>query len=110
MTKGDNRMHPHALFSRARRHGWEIEADRSSSEIVVTLRRDVWRLEVVFSGRAPRYATITGPGFSEGPSVNLRAINGLVRCDPGRIGVVAEAAVAGRAPAREEVGHTGTEP
>lgn len=100
-------MHPHALFSRARRHGWDVETTPRPSGTLVTLWRGAWRLEVAFAGQAPRHATITGPGPVTSTPVNLRAINKLVRCEPGRIRVVAAAAAAGSPPARQRATQAG---
>ncbi|WP_157548391.1 hypothetical protein [Nonomuraea candida] len=88
-------MHPHALSSRARRHGWNIQSTRPPTGLLLTLCRDAWRLEVTFADRAPQQATISGPGFANGTAVNLRSINALVRCEPNRIGRLAQEAAAG---------------
>lgn len=93
-------MHPHALSSRARRHGWNIQSTRPPTGLLLTLCRDAWRLEVSFTDRAPQHATISGPGFANGTAVNLRSINALVRCDPNRIGRLAESAAEGGPPTR----------
>ncbi|GAA3592475.1 hypothetical protein GCM10022419_089180 [Nonomuraea rosea] len=100
-------MHPHALVSRARQHCWDIQSIRPPANLVIVLRRDSWRLEVTFAGQAPQDATISGPGFEDGTSVNLRSINALVRCDPSQIGGRAEAAAAGGSPAHDRDGARG---
>ncbi|MFC4116664.1 hypothetical protein [Nonomuraea zeae] len=100
-------MHPHALVSRARQHSWDIQSLHPPANLVIILRRDSWRLEVTFADHAPQDATISGPGFEDSASVNLRSINALVRCDPGQIGGLAEAAVAGGSPVHGRAGARG---